>query len=118
MIYFLLDFNAAKFFSTSTTEDTVLLGTKGYAAPEQYGFGASTPKTDIYAVGILLNELTSSLTNIPYDLTKIIDSNNITTFDFSINVPKGYKLYAILLLEVENVTKPAMSEVREVIVIN
>jgi hypothetical protein len=53
-----------------------------------------------------------------FDLTKIIDSNNITTFDFSINVPDGYKLHAILLLEVENVTKPAMSEVREVIVIN
>lgn len=53
----LLDFNAAKYFTESTDADTVLLGTKGYAAPEQYGFGSSTPRTDIYALGILLKEL-------------------------------------------------------------
>lgn len=56
----LLDFNAAKFFSENSEEDTVLLGTKGYAAPEQYGFGSSTPRTDIYALGILIKEMTSS----------------------------------------------------------
>lgn len=69
----LLDFNAAKFFSDSSSSDTILLGTKGYAAPEQYGFGSSTPKTDIYALGILLKELTSSLSNIPHSLDKIIE---------------------------------------------
>lgn len=53
----LLDFNAAKYFTDPNTSDTILLGTKGYAAPEQYGFGSSTPQTDIYAVGILLKEL-------------------------------------------------------------
>lgn len=70
---FLLDFNAAKQFSVSTTSDTILLGTKGYAAPEQYGFGSSSPKTDIYAVGILLKELTSSLPAIPASLVNIIE---------------------------------------------
>lgn len=69
----LLDFNAAKFFSDSSTSDTILLGTKGYAAPEQYGFGSSTPKTDIYALGILLKELTSTLPDIPSDIAKIIE---------------------------------------------
>lgn len=69
----LLDFNAAKFFSTDASSDTILLGTKGYAAPEQYGFGASTPKTDIYALGVLLKELASSLPSIPPALTKIIN---------------------------------------------
>lgn len=69
----LIDFNAAKFFSDSSTTDTVLLGTKGYAAPEQYGFGTSSPKTDIYAFGILLKELTSSLPNVPINIMKIID---------------------------------------------
>lgn len=57
----LLDFNAAKFFSPGRTEDTVLLGTMGYAAPEQYGFGSSSPQTDIYSIGILLKELSDSL---------------------------------------------------------
>lgn len=56
---FLLDFNAAKYQTWSKSEDTSLLGTKGYAAPEQYGFGVSTTQTDIYAVGVLIKELTS-----------------------------------------------------------
>jgi serine/threonine protein kinase len=57
----LLDFNAAKNYSSSKSEDTVFLGTQGYAAPEQYGFGASSPQTDIYALGILLKEMLVSL---------------------------------------------------------
>ncbi len=57
---FLLDYNAAKYFTDINSSDTVLLGTKGYAAPEQYGFGSSTQKTDIYAIGILLKELAAS----------------------------------------------------------
>jgi serine/threonine protein kinase len=57
----LLDFNAAKHYSSAASEDTVLLGTQGYAAPEQYGFGASSPQTDIYALGILLKEMQASL---------------------------------------------------------
>lgn len=69
----LLDFNAAKHFSEAQASDTVLLGTKGYAAPEQYGFGSSSPKTDIYAMGILLKELTSSLPNVPQAITEIIE---------------------------------------------
>lgn len=51
----LVDFNTAKWSDPESTRDTVLLGTEGYAAPEQYGFGASGVQTDIYAVGVLLN---------------------------------------------------------------
>lgn len=57
----LLDFNAAKYFTNAETKDTILLGTQGYAAPEQYGFCSSSPQTDIYSVGILLKELIQSL---------------------------------------------------------
>lgn len=53
----LLDMNAAKVFHEDKSEDTQLIGTHGYAAPEQYGFGASDVKADIYAVGVLLNEM-------------------------------------------------------------
>ncbi|MCD8116391.1 MAG: serine/threonine protein kinase [Oscillospiraceae bacterium] len=52
-----LDFNAAKESGGGASRDTVLIGTVGYAAPEQYGFSPSTPATDIYAAGILLGEL-------------------------------------------------------------
>ncbi len=53
----LLDLDAAKIFRSDESRDTRLIGTHGYAAPEQYGFGASSPATDIYAVGVLLNVL-------------------------------------------------------------
>lgn len=53
----LLDFSAAKIAAREEKRDTVLIGTAGFAAPEQYGFSASTPQTDIYAVGVLLNTL-------------------------------------------------------------
>ena len=54
---FLLDVNIAKWYKPEETEDTRLLGSLYFAAPEQfgYGFSASTEKVDIYAVGILLN---------------------------------------------------------------
>ncbi|MDY2606500.1 MAG: protein kinase, partial [Lachnospiraceae bacterium] len=56
---FLLDINVAKWRREEETEDTRLLGTPQFAAPEQFGCGfmASTEKTDIYAVGVLLNVL-------------------------------------------------------------
>ena len=59
----LLDFNAAKYKSSDVTRnsDTVLLGTQGYAAPEQYGFSESSPQTDIYSLGIIMREASASL---------------------------------------------------------
>lgn len=60
----LLDFNIARFYKETSgstpaamERDTRLLGTQGYAAPEQFGAGQSEPRTDIYALGVLLNEL-------------------------------------------------------------
>lgn len=61
----LLDFNAAKQFSGQNESDTVLIGTPGYAAPEQYGFGSSSPQTDIYSLGIVLKEMLSSVSSNP-----------------------------------------------------
>lgn len=54
---YLLDINAAKSYKEEEGEDTRLLGTHSFAAPEQYGCGlkASSPKTDIYGVGVMLN---------------------------------------------------------------
>lgn len=52
-----VDLNTAKIYHENQQEDTLLLGTKAYAAPEQYGFGQSDPRTDIYALGVLLNVL-------------------------------------------------------------
>ena len=53
----LLDMNAAKRVNEDAERDTRLIGTVGYAAPEQFGFGASGVQTDIYAAGVLINYL-------------------------------------------------------------
>lgn len=54
---YLIDFNAAKICYEKKSRDTILLGTEGYAAPEQYGFASSNIQTDIYAIGVLMKEL-------------------------------------------------------------
>ncbi len=54
---YVLDVNVAKWYDQAKSDDTRYMGTQYYAAPEQVGFGlsASSPKTDIYAVGMMLN---------------------------------------------------------------
>ena len=53
----LIDINVSKLYHPGEQEGMRYTGTLNYAAPEQIGFGiaASTPGTDIYAVGVLLN---------------------------------------------------------------
>lgn len=54
----LIDFGVARFFKSGRTQDTVNLGTPGYAAPEQYGgMGQTDPRSDIYSLGVLLHQL-------------------------------------------------------------
>lgn len=55
----LLDFNIARFQDKAKTNDTQILGTVGYAAPEQFGFVQSSPQTDIYALGKLMNYISN-----------------------------------------------------------
>jgi len=51
----LIDFNASKVYKPHRSQDTQLLGTAGYAAPEQFGITQSDKRVDIYALGILMN---------------------------------------------------------------
>ena len=50
----LIDFNASRQISRAD-RDTVIMGTVGYASPEQLGVAQSDARTDIYAAGVLLN---------------------------------------------------------------
>lgn len=70
----LLDLNAAKYVNNEKDIDTTLLGTKGYAAPEQYGFGSSNEKTDIYALGILIKTIFTELSTMDAEVSNIINS--------------------------------------------
>lgn len=53
----IIDYDAAKLQNDHETKDTVLIGTQGFAAPEQYGFSASTVQTDIFAIGKIMEKL-------------------------------------------------------------
>ena len=51
----LIDFDASLIFKSDTNQDTQILGTTGYAAPEQYGIVQTDERADIYSLGVLLN---------------------------------------------------------------
>lgn len=53
----LIDFGAAKEMGGSCGHDTRILGTPGYAPPEQYGFSATDGRSDIYALGMTLKAM-------------------------------------------------------------
>ncbi len=56
----LIDFNASRIMSAKSG-DTVIMGTIGYAAPEQLGLSQSDSRADIYAVGVMLNIMLTGL---------------------------------------------------------
>lgn len=51
----LIDFDAARLHKPEMETDTHILGTTGFAAPEQYGLSQSDCRADIYSLGILIN---------------------------------------------------------------
>ena len=51
----LIDFDAARIYKDESESDTQVLGTTGFAAPEQYGIFQSDERADIFSLGVLLN---------------------------------------------------------------
>jgi serine/threonine protein kinase len=52
-----IDFGIARRFKPGKPRDTIALGSPGYAAPEQYGRAQTTPRADIYSLGVVLYQL-------------------------------------------------------------
>lgn len=50
----LIDFEIARLYKQEQLNDTRVVGSPGFAAPEQYGFHQSDERSDIYALGIIL----------------------------------------------------------------
>lgn len=53
----LIDFDSARLRVKFQSRDTEILGTGGYAAPEQYGFMQTDDRSDIYAFGVTMEEI-------------------------------------------------------------
>lgn len=51
----IIDYGIARLPRTDANKDTHILGTAGFAAPEQFGFAQSDERTDIYSLGVLIN---------------------------------------------------------------
>ncbi|MGZ6366279.1 MAG: serine/threonine protein kinase [Ktedonobacteraceae bacterium] len=51
----LIDFGIARFFKEGQAQDTVFLGSPGYAPPEQHGSSQTNPRSDLYSLGATLH---------------------------------------------------------------
>jgi serine/threonine-protein kinase len=74
----LIDFGIARQYKENSTADTVIIGTRGYAAPEQYGNHQTDVRTDIYSLGITLYHLVTGKgpNDPPYELVPVRDIND------------------------------------------
>src|SRR5258707_1352737 len=52
---YLIDFGIARLFKEGQLQDIVLLGSPGYAPPEQHGSAQTSPRSDLYALGATLH---------------------------------------------------------------
>ena len=79
----LFDFGIARFYDKNKTKDTNLIGTRGYAAPEQFGGRQSDARTDIYGLGMTMYHLVTG--DDPREIT--FEKKSIQ--DFNPQLPKG-----------------------------
>ena len=75
---YIVDFDIARTYKPEAPKDTQLLGTVGYAPPEQFGFGSTDYKSDIYAFGMTMKDL-FFLVREKHPYTKIFEK--CTAFD-------------------------------------
>lgn len=50
----IIDFGIAREYKQESNADTTYIGTRGYAAPEQFGTAQTDARTDIYALGVTM----------------------------------------------------------------
>lgn len=53
----IIDYDISREVKRGANQDTEILGTVGYASPEQFGFSQTDDKADIYSCGVLMNFL-------------------------------------------------------------
>jgi len=79
----LIDFGISREFKKDSANDTVYIGTRGYAAPEQYGEGQTSASTDIYSLGVTLHYLLTGKdpAKPPYELKPVRHYNKSLSKD-------------------------------------
>lgn len=64
-----IDFDAAREWHEEESSDTMYIGTRSTAAPEQFGYSQTDVRTDIYAVGMLMTYMLTG----GYEVSAITD---------------------------------------------
>ncbi len=81
----LIDFGIARVYRSEAQTDTTHFGTRDYAPPEQFGFGQTDERSDVYSLGMLLfyccmgrdatpkdRDVNFAQAQIPYEVQQII----------------------------------------------
>ena len=73
----LIDFGIAREYKHDSGADTTYIGTKGYAAPEQFGKAQTDARTDIYSLGVTMYHLLTGKSPYepPYDFVPVRQLN-------------------------------------------
>ncbi|OLB59563.1 MAG: hypothetical protein AUH94_09550 [Ktedonobacter sp. 13_2_20CM_2_54_8] len=95
---YLIDFGIARHFKPGKAKDTIPLGSKGYAAPEQYGKAQTTSQSDIYGLGATLHQLLTG------------DDPSLALFHFKPVPSSGSPIFAQLNVLLEQMVEMEMSK--------
>lgn len=73
----IIDFGIMRTYKTNRNFDTCCLGTKGYAAPEQFGGSQTDARTDIFGLGMTMFRLVTGINPVepPYEVIPICSFN-------------------------------------------
>lgn len=103
----LVDFNSAKSYHPERSQDTVLFGTAGYAAPEQYGFSPSAPAADIYALGVLFHKMLTGA--LPTETNYTGKFSSVIAKCIEIDPKNRYDSVAAFQKAIEKILKPPLT---------
>lgn len=100
---YLIDFGIARFFKEGQPQDTMVLGSPGYAPPEQHGSGQTNQRSDLYALGATLH---CCLTNRdPYNADNRFSFAPVR--QFNPQVPPELDLLVMRMLALDEDQRPA-----------
>lgn len=79
----IVDFGIMRTYKPNRACDTACLGTKGYAAPEQFGGSQTDARTDIFGLGMTMFRIVTGIDPVkpPYEIKPICEINPL--------LPKG-----------------------------
>ncbi len=101
----LIDFGIARTVKQESATDTVCFGTRGFSPPEQYGFGQTDARSDIYGVGMTIKMFrpqSEKLRRIVKKATEFSPENRYSTVNQILRELRGERI------STDNVTDKAL----------